>query len=226
MLMIFHLPPPLATTAEHGFTLIELLVAMALSIIVRPRSQSSRFSVRQQTRINDRAQADRIGRGAMSTRSSTPALELHRLRHHGHPGPRLDPPTSAGLQRDLRPVVPKRVRQLHQRSAASPASPSTTSTGRKRAPAKPVAAARHPHRLLVRHIGGISPKWKFPALTVANAKKKRSRHPRVTGPGRQSLRAALPLLQVHHPGQRHARRTQTRRSHHPEPQPSPTNSSR
>ena len=55
---------------------------------------------------------------------------------------------------------------------SSPASPSTTSTGRRRAPAKP---ARCPCGTLTDYAfpstGGSSPNWAFPALTVTNAKK-------------------------------------------------------
>jgi type II secretory pathway pseudopilin PulG len=62
-------PQPLAIvlTEEQGFTLVELMVAMVMSIIVAGALMMLLvLSVSQETRIDDRVQADRIGRTAMS----------------------------------------------------------------------------------------------------------------------------------------------------------------
>jgi Tfp pilus assembly protein PilW len=59
-------PLPVQASAEHGFTLIELLVAMVCSIIVIGGLLAILvFSLKQQTRISDRVQDDRIGRLAL-----------------------------------------------------------------------------------------------------------------------------------------------------------------
>ncbi|HEX3432672.1 MAG TPA: prepilin-type N-terminal cleavage/methylation domain-containing protein [Solirubrobacteraceae bacterium] len=53
--------------AEHGFTLIELLVAMLCAIVVIGGLLAIlEFSLRQETHISDRVQADRIGRTALT----------------------------------------------------------------------------------------------------------------------------------------------------------------
>lgn len=66
--MSFSLPTSsLAPNAEQGFTLIELLVAMLTAIVVAGALFAIlEVTLRQETRINDRVQADQIGRTAMN----------------------------------------------------------------------------------------------------------------------------------------------------------------
>ncbi len=53
--------------SEHGFTLIELLVSMLCAIVVIGGLLAIlEFSLRQETHISDRVQADRIGRTALT----------------------------------------------------------------------------------------------------------------------------------------------------------------
>jgi Tfp pilus assembly protein PilW len=58
---------PSSPLAEHGFTLVELLVSMLCAIVVIGGLLAIlEFSLRQETHISDRVQADRIGRTAMT----------------------------------------------------------------------------------------------------------------------------------------------------------------
>ena len=58
---------PTSPRAEHGFTLIELLVAMISALVVVGGLLAIlEFSLRQETRISDRTQANRIGRIALT----------------------------------------------------------------------------------------------------------------------------------------------------------------
>jgi type II secretory pathway pseudopilin PulG len=60
-------PRTTALRAEHGFTLIELLVSMLCAIVVIGGLLAIlEFSLRQETHISDRVQADRIGRTALT----------------------------------------------------------------------------------------------------------------------------------------------------------------
>jgi Tfp pilus assembly protein PilW len=60
-------PPPLRLRGERGFSLLELLVAMAAGIVVTGALLAIlEVSLRQETRISDRVQADRIGRTALT----------------------------------------------------------------------------------------------------------------------------------------------------------------
>lgn len=62
-------PPitPRTISAEHGFTLIELLVSMlTVTVVMIALVGILIFSTNQQSRINDRVEADRIGRIAMT----------------------------------------------------------------------------------------------------------------------------------------------------------------
>jgi Tfp pilus assembly protein PilV len=60
-------PRPNSPIAEHGFTLIELLVSMLCAIVVIGGLLAIlEFSLRQETHISDRVQADRIGRTALT----------------------------------------------------------------------------------------------------------------------------------------------------------------
>jgi Tfp pilus assembly protein PilW len=64
------MPPPLTSStvsAEHGFSLIEMLVAMlSVTVVMIALVAVLEFSTSQQSRINDRVQADRLGRIAMT----------------------------------------------------------------------------------------------------------------------------------------------------------------
>jgi type II secretory pathway component PulJ len=63
----FQLPSLLNLRSEQGFTLLEALVAIATGVIVTSALLTIlEVSLRQQARITDRAQADQIGRTAMS----------------------------------------------------------------------------------------------------------------------------------------------------------------
>lgn len=62
-------PPitPSPISAEHGFSLIEMLVAMLIvTVVMIALIAVLEFSTGQQSRINDRVQADRLGRIAMT----------------------------------------------------------------------------------------------------------------------------------------------------------------
>jgi hypothetical protein len=61
------LPPFPSLPSEHGFTLMEALVAMLTGIIVTGALLAIlEFSLREQTQITDRTQANQLGRVAMS----------------------------------------------------------------------------------------------------------------------------------------------------------------
>lgn len=173
MLMIFHLPPPLATTAEHGFTLIELLVAMALSIIVLLALLAIlEFSVGQETRISDRVQADRTGRLAMTTMVN----ELHSS-CTGFGTTAIQAPASTPTS----PLASSGSYDLWFLSAYGNASSGKalltsvtehdinwTKTSTSKAGSLPLGTLTD---YSFASTGGSSPNWEFPALTVANAKK-------------------------------------------------------
>jgi hypothetical protein len=66
-MMSFHPPSLIRPRSEQGFTLMETLVAMVTGVIVTGALLAIlEFSLREQTSITDRAQADQIGRTAMS----------------------------------------------------------------------------------------------------------------------------------------------------------------
>lgn len=67
MLMPSTTPPPLPPRSEQGFTLIELLVAMlSATVVIGALYAVLVFTLNQETRTNDKVQADQIGRTAMT----------------------------------------------------------------------------------------------------------------------------------------------------------------
>lgn len=65
--MTLHMPSLRSARSEHGFTLMETLVAMVTGLVVTGALLAIlEFALREQAQITDRAQANQLGRVAMS----------------------------------------------------------------------------------------------------------------------------------------------------------------
>ncbi|HYM44885.1 MAG TPA: hypothetical protein VES65_01825 [Solirubrobacteraceae bacterium] len=165
------LTPRLTPGAEHGVTLVELVVAMATGVVVTGALLAIVvISLRQEARITDKAQADQIGRTAMSNVVD----ELHSS-CTGFGAAAIQGPASTPTS-PLAATGPVNLWFLSAYGGSSSGaavlsgvtehdinwtSTGTSDTGETLGTLTDYAFAS---------TGGASPKWTFPTLSVANAK--------------------------------------------------------
>ncbi len=158
---------------DRGFTLMELLVAIVTGIVVTGALLTIlEVSLRQQARINDRAQANQLGRGAMSAiidrlHSSCAGFGTYPIQ-----GPSSSPTSP------LEGTGPVNLWFLSEYGSSTSGAASPSSSGITEHDINWTFKEKSNTGLSLGTLtdyaftstGGISPKWTFPELKVANAK--------------------------------------------------------
>jgi hypothetical protein len=168
MLMPFHPPPHLTPSSEQGFSLMELLVAMLASIVVVIALYTIiNFTLNQEVRTNEIAQADQVGRTALGSIVEELHSSCTGVAPIQQPSAPVSPLTKSG---PLSMWFISAYGDTESGAATLPevtehdivwTSNETSNTGKKLGTLTDYAFKSE----------GEYPAWKFPSLTTANAAK-------------------------------------------------------